>query len=99
MPFCSFKNALLYSLTKCSYSKCPFEKGILNKGILSRDIEGHFWKGSRAFPPNRQKPYCAEKGGRLCDWSARPASGSVRTWHYGRTGPICGSAENTALTD
>ena len=34
------------------------KKGILNKGILSRDIGGHFWKGKRAFPPNRQKPSC-----------------------------------------
>ena len=56
MPFCSLKNALLYSLTKCSYSKCPLQKGILNKCILSRDIGGHFLKGKRAFPPNRQKP-------------------------------------------
>ena len=50
---------------KCPFalSKMPFfipwqnaflKKGILNKGILSRDIEGHFWKGKRAFPPNRQ---------------------------------------------
>ena len=27
MPFCSFKNALLYSLIKCYYLKCPFRKG------------------------------------------------------------------------
>ena len=33
-----------------------FKKGILNNGILSRDIGGHFLKGKRAFPPNRQKP-------------------------------------------
>ena len=56
MPFCSFKHALLYCLSKFSYSKCPFRKGHLNKGILSRDIGGHFLKGKRAFPPNRQKP-------------------------------------------
>ena len=27
MPFCPFKNALPYPLTKCPYSKCPFLKG------------------------------------------------------------------------
>ena len=27
MPFCPFKNALLYPLTKCPHSKCPFLKG------------------------------------------------------------------------
>ena len=58
---CSFKNALLYSLIKCSYSKCPFKKGHLNKGILSRDIGGHFGKGKRAFPPNRQTPFLSRE--------------------------------------
>ena len=44
--------------------KCPFKKGILNKGILSKDIGGNFWKGKRAFPPNRRKP----KGLKLLRW-------------------------------
>jgi hypothetical protein len=44
------------SLQNSLIQNALLKKGILNKGILSSDIGGHFWKGKRAFPPNRQKP-------------------------------------------
>ena len=51
-----FKKCPSIFLEKYFYSKSPFKKGHFNKGILSRNIEGHFLKAKRTFPPNRQKP-------------------------------------------
>ena len=67
-----WKGILREEMCKCPFalSKMPFyipwenaliqnsllKRAFLIWAFLSRDIGGHFWKGKRAFPPNRQKP-------------------------------------------
>ena len=58
MHFCSFKNALLYSLTKCSYSKCTLKKAFC-QGIQSifERAKRHFHQIDKSSsPPHYHHP-------------------------------------------